>query len=897
MIDFSRCRLSAGTIVIVLVCLVTGAIGQEFERKEMEAVRINGTPIELDGVLDEAAWKQAKFVSDFLQKEPDENGQPQVRTEVAILYDDNSLYIGGRMYTLEGETLRAHLDRRDRQGPVEQLIVSLDTYLDRRTAYGFGITASGVRFDRTQKDDRENPKDFSFDPVWEAQTSVNGDSWTAEMRIPFSQLRFINQEEQVWGININRWIPTRFEDIFWVVIPRGEQAWSSHFGNLVGISGIEPARRLEVLPYAASDGSFTDWYDKDDPFTDGSDLAGRMGADLKMGLGPNLTLEATFNPDFGQVEADPAVVNLSQYETYFPERRPFFTEGNELFRPSGPDYFYSRRIGAAPHGWADGDFTDQPDNTTILGASKITGRLSSGTSIGILSAVTAREHAKGFFSYFEVDSSGPIPDTTWADSTHKFEVEPPAFYNVARVQQELRNGATTVGAILTSTIRDVDNKSSLSSVVNKQAYSGGVDWRHRFASNTYEFAGWAGFSHVRGSAERIANVQSNSTHYYQRPDAGHVSFDPTRTSLSGYTASAHFSKISGRHWVGGIDFDAESPGFELNDVGELSSADDIVLGSWVEYREQTPGPLFRNYNFWTSVNTSWNFDGVQGQRHHNFGAHCTWLNNWGASLSGARHIGGLSDSRTRGGPLMAQESGWSASAWLNSNHALATNFGLGASMYKDDLDGWDYSLNGNFSTRIGTRLQLSLYPRFSRSDGSRQWVDAIGDSTITETYGRRYVFARIRQSSISMQIRANYFFTPDLSLEVYAQPFVASGQYYDHGELVRPETNELRTYGEAPGTTIQEINDTTGHYYEVTDGTDTLNVRYRDYSRVSFRSNVVLRWEWSAGSILYLVWQRNLAGSYDNRGYRARPGDLFDAFGEDGSDFVALKISYWIPVT
>jgi len=344
--------------------------------KQLRATRIENGGIRIDGRLDDADWQRAQFVSDFLQKEPVEGGQPTNKVEAGILYDDDAIYIGARMYCDDPSKLRMHLDRRDVPGPAEAIIVMLDTFRDRRTAYSFHVNTSGIIGDRFHPEDNEQPMDYTFNAVWEAKTSINADNWTAEFRIPFSQLRFNDQEELDWGINFDRWIPERFEDVFWIYTPRNEVGYASRFGDLVGITGIKPSRRLELMPYVAGNGKAIQ-VDDADPLLDETDLNGRAGADIKMGLGPNLTLDATINPDFGQVEADPAEVNLSAYETYFEERRPFFTEGSQLFDFNGPTFFYSRRIGRQPWGNSAGDFVDGPDNTTILGASKITGRLKS----------------------------------------------------------------------------------------------------------------------------------------------------------------------------------------------------------------------------------------------------------------------------------------------------------------------------------------------------------------------------------------------------------------------------------------------------------------------------------------------------------------------------------------
>ncbi len=354
--------------------------------------------------------------------------------------------VGARMYSENPDEIAALMTRRDQQGQAEVLRVFLDTFHDRRTAYAFVVTAAGVRVDWYHAQDNEFRRDGTFNPVWLARTNIDSEGWTAEMKIPFSQLRFNDVDQQTWGLNVERWIPAKNEDIFWTYVPRDETGWSSHFGTLTGVQGIKPSRRMELLPYVASDTRFTSssLVDPADPFNGTSQVKQRIGADLKMGLGPNLTLDATINPDFGQINFDRAVVNLSGFETFFGEQRPFFTEGNQIFRGNGrggPGYFFSRRIGDSPHGSTSGDFSDRPAAATILGAAKVTGRLESGLSVGVLGALTSRETAETFSL-----SSGEFG---------REDVEPSAGWGVVRLQQEFGPSASTVGLTLTGVRRGI----------------------------------------------------------------------------------------------------------------------------------------------------------------------------------------------------------------------------------------------------------------------------------------------------------------------------------------------------------------------------------------------------------------------------------------------------------
>jgi hypothetical protein len=441
-----RMPLHASFIAACVVFSALPAVAQPAAgngRKQAEAARVPSGAIRLDGRPDEEAWLRATPITDFVQKEPVEEAPPTDRMDVRFVYDDEALFVGARLYAADVSAVQAPLGRRDNGTQAEHILIELDTYLDRRTAYAFGVTASGVRLDHYHPGDSEATIDADFDPVWEARTSVDGQGWTAEMWIPLSQLRFNLRDRQVWGLNVHRWVASRNEAVYWVPVPRTGQGWSSLFGELRGIDAVAPRRRFEVVPYAAGSSTLTGNRDPRDPFDDGKNLEGRVGADVKVGFGSNLTLDATVNPDFGQVEADPAEVNLSAFETFFSEKRPFFLEGSRLLSDRGAVYFYSRRIGAAPVGPALGDFVDYPRTSTILSAAKLTGRLPSKTSIGLLGAVTGDRSARSFLA----ESS----------SIRRVRVAPVASYGVARVDQEFGPSASTAGLMVVALHRDLSS--------------------------------------------------------------------------------------------------------------------------------------------------------------------------------------------------------------------------------------------------------------------------------------------------------------------------------------------------------------------------------------------------------------------------------------------------------
>ncbi len=847
--------------------------------KQMRAIHVKSPSPSVDGRLDDAAWQYAEFVSDFLQKEPNQGTVPAESSRVAVVYDDDALYIGARMYSQRPDLIRTDLDRRDNQGNAEQMILSLDTYHDHRTSYDFGVTAAGGRFDRYHPVDVEHETDFSFDPVWEAAASVDSLGWCAEMRIPFSQLRFNAAAQQTWGINWNRWIPARNEDNFWIYTPRNESGWASRFGELVGIENVKPSRRLELLPYITGNGQFDDEPQEGNPFNNGHELKSNVGGDLKMGLGPNLTLDATINPDFGQVEADPAVVNLSAYETQYTERRPFFTEGNKLLQTQGPTYFYSRRVGGAPHGpRPDDNFVDFPGTTTILGAGKVSGRLPSGTSIGFLTAVTDREIARSCDS-----ASQPVSRTL---------VEPRAGYAVARVLQEFGKSKSTVGLVLTGVTRDLNAHDALSGSLRKNAITGGTDWRWRINGGEYELDGYAGFSHVSGERGAILATQKSSARYFQRPDISYVHLDSNRTSLSGYATSVTINKRNAVHWLWGAKLSFDSPGFEINDAGYKQNADRISQIVAIAYRDNEPGPVFRSYSFRLEGDNTWNYGGVKQYNAFNFSGEMTLKNYWSLRFGEETSFRAQSDNVTRGGPSMGIPMSWNAWAYVGNNYSAPLQYGLNAWVARSELGGWEYGFDPNCRARPGTRWGFSVAPHYVRGATTRQYVgtDTTGHPAIT--YGTRYIFSGLGYSTLSAQFRVNYFFTPNMSLEAYVEPFASSGRYYNFGEMRAPRDMGLRNYG-ADGTTITKKEDGS---YEVTDGAYTLSIPNQDYGYLSYRSNVVLRWEFHPGSTVYLVWQQNRTGDkYPGRS--VRPGSLWDAWQSKGANFLALKFSYWWAVS
>ena len=812
----------------------------------MQITAVRTTPeMRLDGKLDEPVWQSAPAMSEFKQRIPDEGAPASDATEVRVAYDQTSLWIGARMHSSDPAKIAAPVTRRDDVSQAEHIFVSLDTFNDRRTAWSFGVTAAGTRLDRYHSTDTESAS-TTFEPVWEAAVSRDAGGWTAEMRIPFSQLRFNPGATERWGINVKRFIPTKNEHDYWIVVPRKEVGWASRFGDLTGIE-VARARRVEVLPYVSGSTRMRGEFDETNPLLERNTFDQNAGADIKAGIGPNLTLDAAINPDFGQVEADPAVVNLSAFETIFPERRPFFIEGASLLSGGGQPYFYSRRIGAAPSSRAiftledQGYLVDAPRATRILGAAKLTGTFAGGTSVGALAAVTDRETARTYRS-------------TIFD---REDVAPRTFFGVFRGQQQFGKSGSTIGFTATGVGRDLDDE-RLASMLNERALAAGTDWNLRFLGGAYEVGGYAGLSRIDGSAAAIALAQRAPARYYQRPDNEHEEFDPTRTSLSGFAGGLRAERAAGKHWLWYTSVDAVSPGFEINDAGRIARADNVFAYGQLRYRETEPRGLLRDYEIGFSSENGWNFGGTRTWSAVRTDTFLTWKNFYGTEFTAWMDLPAHDDRASRGGPLLGTGRAWVLQTRVYNSRASRRGWLVRAYRGESELGERTWDLGASFSIRPRPRWQLSLDPRVLLQTDPRIFAGRNAGNA---------VFAMVDRDEYSLTLRANYAVTPELTFEVYTQAFAASGIYHDFGALTVPGSRRLQPVA----------------------GTDAF-----DYNERSFRSNAVVRWEWRPGSTAYLVWQQDRF-AFEDPGDRARVQSIGETLSAPGDHIIAVKFSYWIP--
>ena len=836
---------------------------------------VEGASPRVDGRLDDAAWTDASFTSGFVQQEPTEGRPASGETRVALRYDEENLYLMARMRLDSSDGIRRQMTRRDEAGTSARLYLHLDPELDRRTARVFGVTAAGVRLDYALSSDQNeaHDRDYTYDPVWDAEVRVDSTAWTVEARIPFSELRLSGRARSTWGLQLQRVLPSRNEEDHWQLVPRTREGWISRFGRLTGIRGIDRSRTAEIRPYVATRGEVRGQLSSDNPLRSNPASRLRAGGDLTAGIGSGLTLDATVNPDFGQVEADPARVNLSAYELFFQENRPFFTEGSQYLHGGGPDYFYSRRIGAPPHGRARARYVEAPGNTTILGAGKLTGRVDGDLSVGALAAVTQEEQARA------TDSIG--------GEVRSVTVEPRTAYGVGRVEEQLAGGSSA-GLSLTGVRRDMDPGSALTGDLPRSAVAGGGDWNLLFGDGRYQLRGFGGMSHVRGTSDAILDLQRSSVRYFQRQGADHVEVDSSRTSLTGWTAGLGLRKRSGEHWLWNVDAEASSPGFAINELGRLRRTDALSTGGGLTYRETDPGPLFRSWQVEMRTHHEWNFGGARQFSAVSPTASVEWPNFMRTSLFLFRQFGGTDERLTRGGPPVAGTDAWGGRLGWRTNPRSPNQLDGYLYYRREELGGWSGTVSGGASVRPSPDLRLEFSPRLTVSEEPRQYVTTLPDGP-EATGGRRYVFSRIDRTTLSGELRADYAFSPDLSLELFAQPFAASGDYYEFGELARPGDRRLRRYGEGDSRIVGREDGT----LRVEQGGERFTVPEPDFNLFSFRSTAVLRWQWRPGSTVYLAWQQDRR---ERRGIGTAvgPGGWIEPFDATGNQAVTAKMTYWL---
>ena len=859
--------------------------GERAAPPSLRAARADTPPV-IDGELDDPVWQRAELATGFTQTRPNPGQPASQRTEVRVLYDDEAIFVAARLHDTAPDSMVAQLSRRDAMGYSDWVFVALDSYFDRRTAFAFGVNPRGVQVDVLLHNDTQD--DDSWDAVWESATSRDEGGWTAEFRIPLSQLRFSaarSGEEQLWGINFMRVIARTDEESLWAPVNPDDARLVSLFGELHGLRDLHPPRRLEVMPYAVGSATAAPG-EAADPFYDEVSPFGGVGADIKAGITSDLTLTATINPDFGQVEADPSVVNLTAFETFFPEKRPFFVEGVDIFRfgiglgdgdLGNESLFYSRRIGRAPQGRVSGDYTDAPDATTILTAAKLSGKTAGGWSIGVLDAVTASEYGR-----YSIDQE-----------TGRTPIEPLTNYGVARVIRDFRDGKSAVGGIFTATNRSLPAGGELD-WLRRSAYTGGVDVRHRFAGDRYGFNASLVGSYLTGTTDAIDRVQRSPVHYFQRPDADHVAYDSTRTSLGGMSAKAELFKLQG-NWRFATFLMTVSPGFEANDMGFQTNADVALTGYWVGYQQYEPGKIFRNWNVGTNAWGGTTYGGERVALGGNVNGGFQLNNLWGMFAGFNVSAEEYSPSLLRGGPAFLRPSSWSlwSNGYTDRRKTVSFNLGFNASG-QSGTDGGSYGVRPGVTVRPSNNADLYLGPSFSWRRNPLQYVatrEAGGED--------RWLLGTVEQTTVAMTARLNYTFSPRLSLQLYAQPFISAGDYTGFKVVADADaasfTDRVRVLDGAALTSAGTEGDRS--YTADMDGDGAGDFAFGDpsFNFKQLRSNVVLRWEYRPGSAVFLVWSQGRTDFARDGRFRF-DDDVSRLWRADGTNVLMLKVSYWLGV-
>lgn len=815
----------------------------------------------IDGRLDEPAWKAADVGANLRQYEPNEGAPATERTEIRILYDNASLYVGVRLYDSEPGKIVTRMSRRDDDPDADRFTFYVDALHDRRTGAAFEVSAAGAQRDAIISNDTN--RDSSWDAVWESAVSIDREGWTAEIRIPLSQLRFLKSDHHIWGFNLERTIYRKSETVWFELVPKRENGLASRMATLIGIDGIEPRRALEVVPYMLARSEFIESPVAANPFNDGLRHFGAAGLDLKYALKSNVILNATMNPDFGQVEIDPAVVNLSAFETFFPEKRPFFIEGAQIFSNFGflgannffgfnradPILFHTRRIGRAPQGLASGDFVDTPSGTTILGAAKITGKTTHGLSFGVLEAVTGREYAR-------VATEGQRSRT---------EVEPLTNYVAGRLFKEFAGGRSGLGTLFTSVNRDLRD-AALKERVPGRAYVAGVDGYHFLDSKRdWVVNGRIVLSDVAGTPRAIERLQLEPQRYFQRTDAPHLRFDPSRASLNGWNGDLNLNRNQGA-WTVNAALWAVSPGFEGGDLGFHFNGDawgNHVVFTWKQIQ---PDRFTRNRDLTVAKFYVWDYGRAKLSDGAMSFANLTFRNYWnmGGNVGLFRET---QDNRlTRGGPPALSPPSGFANLYVNSDSRKNVVLHVNAGRSWTDFGGGDGSGGLSIEWKPSPRVNLSTGPSYSHSITVAQYVTTTDDPTATETNGKRYVFARLQQEQLSLETRVNVLFSPKASLQVFMQPLVVVGDYMDFKSLARSKTFDFDPYSAVSFDP--------------------------DFNFKSLRLNAIFRWEWRLGSTFYVAWthQRQDLG---NPGQFQVGRDLGRVFTGPADNVFLVKISRW----
>jgi hypothetical protein len=832
-------------------------------------IRLTTESPRIDGVLDDACWETGEWAGDFIQWIPNEGAKPAYPTYLKILYDDKNIYVAMRAVDYEPDKISRKAGRRD-QYTGDVVGVAFDSYFDHRTGFEFDVTASGQKIDAIVTNPANG--DPNWNAVWMARTGMEDTAWVAEFEIPLNQLRYSNDDEQIWGLHCWRWIERLLEESDWEPQSSTGPGILYLFGEIHGISGLPKSRRIEIMPYGLGR---LKTFEKEpgNPYNDeGRNWLGNAGIDAKIGISSNFTADITLNPDFGQVESDPSVMNLTAFETFYEEKRPFFLEGRNIFSFDfeNANLFYSRRIGHTPTYYPvlnTNESMKYPENTTILSAIKVSGKTSKGLSVGMLQSLTANQYAR-------IDSAG---------KQSEISVEPLTNYALTRVQKDFRQGNTVIGGIITSTNRFIHDPHLES--LNRQAYTGGLDLLHQWKNKEFYIDARLVGSLIEGDNKAIINLQRSSARYYQRPDINYVQLDSSRNQLTGYGGSIRIGKGSVGLWRYFTEASWRSPGLELNDIGYLPTVDILRHRIYLSYFVNHPVSIFRSYSISANQNNNWDF----GMRHLssgvNLNVYLVFKNRWTLSTY-ANYTSRLLDTRIlRGGYAMLVPAAWYNNVYAGTDPSKKVVFTINASRSASDFkSNLIYSVQPGLTITPVNTLRISMSLNYTSGLNQLQYV-----STKYTNNESRYILGRLNQHTSGITFRVDYNITPELSIQYYGSPYASVGQYSEFKSVINPRASEYDARFSFLNPTIN------GGTYEVSENNDAeidYTFRNPDFNFSQFRSNLVFRWEYRPGSQVYLVWS-NERTNYRMPGENSvsdAMGSIYDVF---PNNLFLIKFNYW----
>jgi hypothetical protein len=840
-----------------------------------ETVRLKAEPPRIDGNLNDPCWEEGIWSGNYRQYMPAENEDPSQKTHLKILYDEENIYVAIRAFDRETEKIDRQLGRRDEfRGDI--VGVCFDSYFDHRTGFEFDLTASGSKIDLILLNDGW---DTNWDAVWYGKTGVEDSAWTAEFQIPLSQLRYGNKEVHTWGLHSWRWINRNQEEDQWNLMPRDNPGNLFSIGELHGISGITRKRKMELLPYISGHLK-TFKSEPGNPYATGKDWGANMGIDGKLGISSDFTLDFTVNPDFGQVEADPSVLNLTAFEVFYEEKRPFFLEGkNILDFDFGSDLlFYSRRIGHQPiysPELNEEEYAEKISNTRILGALKLTGKTKKGLSIGIIESLTAREQV----------------EITGDDGIRNETVEPLTHYFIARVQKDIHAGNTLLGGMFTSTHRSLQDPYLFG--INREAYTGGLDFKHFMKNKTFYLDGKMVFSYLQGDPWAMENLQCASAHYFQRPDADYLMVDSTSHHISGWGGSIKGGKGSNGKWRYSAGISWRSPGLDLNDVGYLQMADLIEEEMELGYVENEPKGIFRMYQVFLSQTNRWNFGGDFLESRWGLSLQATFANKWQLEGSTMYQGGSLDTRLLRGGPAIHML------GFLHDRYSISTDpsrklsfrTGIHFHVYEDKISKMSQLFSG-ITYRLTNALRFSTDVDYTTESDNYQYIDRM-----LVDQEERYLLGKIDRETLGITLRADLAVTPQFTIQYYGNPYISMGNYRDIKKVSDPESrypDEIYHIYQSGEIQFDEVN----NQYHITESSSqrtSFTLENPDFNFRQFRSNLVARWEYKPGSTFYLVWTHGRTG-YDNRTDMSLSKSIDNLFDLHPENVFLIKFNYWFQI-